>query len=98
MLNSVPPEWMQWTTGTIIFLGTIILLLTGFTIWDMKDPGWGREGSLLPIATTRGDRFFMGLLMTGIYFCLLLTFFGSSAAWTVIVAGVLFIAGAINFF
>jgi len=94
----LPPQWMQWTASTLIFLGTIILLLTGFTIWDMKDPGWARKGFLLPIATTRGDRFFMGLLLTGIYFCLWLTFFGATAAWTVVVAGVLFIGGAINFF
>lgn len=98
MLNSVPPEWMQWTTGTMVFLSTIILLLIGFTIWDVKDPGWAREGYLLPIATTRGDRFFMGLLLTGIYFCLWVGFFGATAAWTVIVAGVLLIAGTINFF
>jgi predicted small integral membrane protein len=94
----LPPQWMQWTASTLIFLGTIILLLTGFTVWDIKDPGWAREGHLLPIATTRGDRFFMGLLLTGIYFCLWLVFFGATAAWTVIVAGVLLIAGTISFF
>ena len=95
---SLPPDWLNWTIPTLLFLGTIITLLIGLTIWDMKDPGWSREGYLLPIATTRGDRFFMGLLLTGIYFCLLLAFFGPSAAWTVVVAGVLFIGGAISFF
>jgi predicted small integral membrane protein len=76
MLN-LAPDWMNWTLPTLIFLGTIISLLVGFTVWDMKDPGWAREGYLLPIATTRGDRFFMGLLITGCIFCLWLTFFGT---------------------
>jgi len=98
MLNSLPPQWMQWTISTLVFLGTIILLLVGLTIWDMKDPGWAREGYILPIATTRGDRFFMGLLLTGIIFCLWLVFFGKTAVWGVVIIGALTIVGTINFF
>jgi len=96
MLDALPPQWMQWTVGTLIFLGTIISLLVGLTIWDMKDPGWARHG-LLPIATTRGDRFFMGLLITGIIFCLWLTLLGTTAIWGVVVVGVCTIAAAISF-
>lgn len=88
---------MHWTLPTILFLGTIILLLTTMTVWDMKDPGWAREG-LLPIETTRGDRFFMGLLLTGCTFCLWLYFFGSTAVWGVPVMGFLLITITISFF
>lgn len=98
MLNALPPSWMQWTVPTLVFLGTIISLLTGLTFWDMKDPGWARQGYVLPIETTRGDRFFMGLLITGCIFCLWLGFFGTTAAWGIIVLGVLSIVLTINFF
>ncbi|WP_103026495.1 DUF2160 domain-containing protein [Salinibacter altiplanensis] len=94
---SLPPDWMNWTTSTFLFLGSILLLLIGLTIWDMKAPGWARQG-LLPIETTRGDRFFMGLLMTGCIFCLWLYFVGPTAAWGVLILGIVSIVGAINFF
>lgn len=98
MLNSLPPQWMQWTLPTIIFLGSIILLLVTLTTWDMKDPGWAREGTVLPIETTRGDRVFMGLLLTGLTFCLWLYFFGTTAVWGVLMVGALLMVGTINFF
>ncbi len=98
MLDALPPSWMQWTVSTLIFLGTIIFLLIGLTFWDMRDPGWAREGLLLPIETTRGDRFFMGLLITGIIFCLWLMFFGTTAVWGVLVLGIFSIVGTITLF
>jgi predicted small integral membrane protein len=97
MLDSLPPEWMPWTVGTLAFLGTIILVLIGLTVWDMYDPGWARRGSILPIETTRGDRFFIGLLLTGIIFCLWLVFVGPTAVWGVLVVGGLAIIGSISF-
>ena len=98
MLTSLPPQWMQWTVPTILFLGSIVLLLITLTVWDMKNPGWAREGWLLPIETTRGDRVFMGLLLTGGTFCLWLLFVGPSAAWSVLVIGAVLMVGTINFF
>lgn len=98
MLNSLPPQWMQWTIPTLLFLGFIIALLVTLTLWDIKDPGWAREGLILPIATTRGDRVFMGLLLTGCFFCLWLYLFGTTAVWGVIVLGALTMVGTINFF
>lgn len=54
-------EWMAWTPITAaIFIG-IGLLLTGMTIWEILSPTLERRG-LLPIPTTRGDRFFIGML------------------------------------
>lgn len=94
---SLPPDWMHWTIPTLIFLGSIITLIATLTIWDIKDPGWAQQG-LLPIATTRGDRVFMGLLITGCIFCLWLYLLGQTAVWGVLVLGALSLFTTINFF
>ncbi len=54
-------EWMAWTTPTACFFTIIILMLVGMTIWQVKSPCVVRRG-ILPIATSRGDRLFIGLL------------------------------------
>lgn len=54
-------EWMAWTLPTAIFFIVIVLMLIGMTLWQLKSPSIERRG-LLPIATTRGDRLFIGLL------------------------------------
>lgn len=54
-------SWMAWTVPTAIFFCVIALILVGMTVWQMLSPSVGRRG-LLPMATTRGDRLFIGLL------------------------------------
>lgn len=54
-------EWMAWTVPTASFFITIGLILVGMTIWQTVSPTIERRG-LLPLATTRGDRLFIGLL------------------------------------
>lgn len=54
-------EWMAWTLPTAAFFVGIGALLVGMTVWQRVSPTRIREG-LLPIATTRGDRLFIGLL------------------------------------
>ena len=54
-------EWMVWTPSVAIFFSVIILALVGMTIWEIKSPDVPRKG-FLPMRTTRGDRFFMGML------------------------------------
>ncbi len=54
-------EWMAWTVPTATFFITIILILTCMTVWQVLSPSVERRG-FLPIATTRGDRLFIGLL------------------------------------
>jgi predicted small integral membrane protein len=54
-------EWMAWTLPVAIFFTCIVLMLVGMTVWEMKSPTTLRRG-FLPIATTRGDRLFIGLL------------------------------------
>ena len=54
-------EWMYWTKPTAIFFSTIVLMLVGMLIWELVSPTIERRGFLM-IPTTRGTRFFLGLL------------------------------------
>ncbi|MBI3368261.1 MAG: DUF2160 domain-containing protein [Burkholderiales bacterium] len=54
-------DWMVWTTPVAVFFSVIALLLVGMTVWEIKSPTTLRKG-FLPLATTRGDRLFIGLL------------------------------------
>lgn len=53
--------WMVWTTPVAIFFICIALMLAGMTVWELRSPTVLRKG-WLPMATTRGDRLFIGLL------------------------------------
>lgn len=53
--------WMAWTPITALFFVTIGLLLAVYSVLGVKRPSRPRKG-LLPMATTRGDRLFVGLL------------------------------------
>jgi predicted small integral membrane protein len=57
-------EWMVWTLPVAVFFSCIGLTLIGMTVWEIKSPTVMRKG-FLPIATTRGDRLFIGLLAAG---------------------------------
>ena len=54
-------EWMAWTTPVAVFFTCIGLMLAVMTLCEVKWPTRARKG-FLPIATTRGDRLFIGLL------------------------------------
>ena len=54
-------DWMAWTLPVAVFFTCIVLMLIGMTIWEIKSPTTLRRG-WLPIATTRGDRLFIGLM------------------------------------
>ncbi len=54
-------QWMAWTTPVAVFFICVGLMLAGMTAWEIKSPTVLRKG-FLPIATTRGDRLFIGLL------------------------------------
>ena len=53
--------WMVWTTPVAVFFTCIALMLVAMTVWEIKQPTVLRKG-FLPLATTRGDRLFIGLL------------------------------------
>jgi len=54
-------DWMAWTLPVAVFFGCIVLMLAVMTVLELKSPTVLRKG-FLPIATTRGDRLFIGLL------------------------------------
>ena len=54
--------WMAWTLPVAVFFCSIVLMLVGMTVWEIKSPTVERKG-FLPISTTRGDRLFIGLLL-----------------------------------
>lgn len=54
-------NWMAWTLPVAVFFSCIVLMLVGMTVWELRSPTVERKG-FLPIATTRGDRLFIGLL------------------------------------
>ena len=54
--------WMDWTLPTAIFFAVIGALLVSMTFWQAVAPSPERQG-FLPIATTPGDRLFIGLLV-----------------------------------
>ncbi|CAG2137515.1 DUF2160 domain-containing protein [Cupriavidus numazuensis] len=54
-------SWMVWTTPVAVFFACIVVMLIGMTVWEVRSPAVMRKG-FLPIATTRGDRLFIGLM------------------------------------
>ena len=56
-------RWMAWTTQTAVLFSLIIGAIIGLAIWERVSPTIERRG-FLPMPTTRGDRFFIGLLAT----------------------------------
>lgn len=54
-------DWMVWTVPVAVFFTCVGLMLIGMTVWEIRSPTVLRKG-FLPIATTRGDRLFIGLL------------------------------------
>ncbi|MGI9326674.1 MAG: DUF2160 domain-containing protein [Pseudomonadales bacterium] len=55
-------NWMAWTWPTALFFASILFMLIGMTIWEVRSPTNLRRG-FLPMPTTRGDRFFISLLL-----------------------------------
>jgi predicted small integral membrane protein len=54
-------SWMAWTLPTALFFIGVALVLLAMTAAELRWPSTERRG-FLPIATTRGDRLFIGLL------------------------------------
>jgi predicted small integral membrane protein len=54
-------SWMAWTWPTAVFFVSVGLALTAMTVLELCKPTDLARG-FLPMATTRGDRFFIALL------------------------------------
>ncbi len=80
-------EWMAWTLPTALFFSAIGLVLMCMTLFELRRPCLERRG-FLPIATTRGDRLFIGLL-TSAYLHLLVV---GVSDWPLWVASLLSLA------
>ncbi|WP_407311228.1 DUF2160 domain-containing protein [Pseudomonas sp. nanlin1] len=77
-------EWMNWTLPTAAFFASIGLILLGMTVFELRSPCVERRG-FLPIATTRGDRLFIGLLASAYLHLLVI----GVSDWSIWVASVL---------
>ena len=73
-------DWMVWTTPVAVFFGCVVLMLAGMTVWEVRSPTRLRKG-FLPIATTRGDRLFIGLLAAGYVNLAFIGLAGKFAQW-----------------
>ncbi|WP_172973215.1 DUF2160 domain-containing protein [Spiribacter salilacus] len=83
-------EWMVWTLPTALFFGVIATGLLGMTIWEVVSPTIERKG-FLPISTTRGDRFFIGLL-TSAYIHLVVVGFTDISLWLALGVSIVWMA------
>jgi predicted small integral membrane protein len=73
-------NWMAWTTPVAVFFSCIVLTLAAMTVWELKSPSDLRQG-FLPIATTRGDRLFIGLLAAAYVNLAFIGLAGKLAQW-----------------
>ena len=73
-------SWMVWTTPVAVFFCCVGSMLVGMTLWEIRSPTVMRKG-FLPIATTRGDRLFIGLLAAGYINLILLGMGGWFMEW-----------------
>lgn len=80
--------WMAWTWPTAVFFVCVALALTALTVLELRFPTRLRQG-LLPIATTRGDRFFISLLTAAFVHVLWLALTDLPVPWATVLAAVL---------
>lgn len=81
--------WMQWTLPTAIFFAVIASILLVMTIFEVVSPCIERKG-FLPIATTRGDRLFIGLLSSA-YIHLLFLGLTDASLWIALAISVVWL-------
>ncbi|ROT93596.1 hypothetical protein EB809_20460 [Marinobacter sp. R17] len=81
--------WMQWTLPTAIFFATIAAILLVMTVFEVAKPCAERKG-FLPIATTRGDRLFIGLLSSA-YIHLLFLGLTEASLWIALAISVVWL-------
>jgi len=57
---------MAWTFPTALFFAAVGVSLALMTFWELRSPGVARRG-FLRRSTTRGDRFFIALLVSAFF-------------------------------
>ncbi len=85
--------WMAWTWQTLAFFGAIAVCLIVLTILAVVRPETPRPG-ILRFATTRGDRFFVSLILAAFIFLFFIKIGGENplypAVTALLVAAVMF--------
>ncbi|WP_336367523.1 DUF2160 domain-containing protein [Marinobacter sp. C2H3] len=81
--------WMNWTPSVAIFFSVIAAILVMMTVFEIVSPCVERKG-FLPIATTRGDRLFIGLLSAA-YIHLAFLGFTTVTLWVALVVSVIWL-------
>lgn len=85
--------WMAWTWQTMLFFGGIAAALVVLTILAVLRPETPKPGVLV-FATTRGDRFFVSLILAAFIFLGFLKFGGENplypSAAALLVAALMF--------
>ena len=77
--------WMAWTWPTVLFFAAIALCLVGLTALAVYRPETPHVG-VLGFATTRGDRFFVSLLLSAFIFVGFIRFGGGDFTWPALAA------------
>lgn len=71
---------MRWTWPSALAMICLALAIVALTLWDIASPGRRRAG-FLPIATTRGDRLFLGIITSIGVFLMWLATVGNQDLW-----------------
>ncbi len=77
--------WMAWTWQTMLFFGGIAACLVVLTILAVVKPETPHVG-ILGFATTRGDRFFVSLILAAFIFLAFIKFGGENPIYPIVVA------------
>ncbi len=78
-------SWMAWTLPTALFFSAIAASLVTMTLIELRWPTVKRRG-FLPMATTRGDRFFISLLSAAFIHLLWMLLVGGGLLWATVLA------------
>ncbi|MCW6507887.1 DUF2160 domain-containing protein [Lichenifustis flavocetrariae] len=77
--------WMAWTWQTMVFFGSIAACLAILTTLAVVRPETPRVG-ILGFATTRGDRFFVSLILAAFIFLFFIKIGGDNPLYPAVVA------------
>jgi predicted small integral membrane protein len=77
--------WMAWTWQTMLFFGGIATCLVVLTVLAVVKPETPHAG-ILGFATTRGDRFFVSLILAAFIFLAFIKFGGDNPIYPTLTA------------
>ncbi|MDZ7762456.1 MAG: DUF2160 family membrane protein [Desulfovermiculus sp.] len=73
-------SWMYWSLPSVLVIGGLFTAIALMAVWDALSPSLVRRG-FFPISTTRGDRFFIGIISMIAIFLIWLGLAGQTALW-----------------